>query len=89
MATNELDAGGPVVARERLALAAGAALLVAGVVLVTAVLPAEFGSIHGSARLGLTAMGLEGTSKLKPRRRCRSIDRRASRAGIPAGDDRG
>ena len=30
-------------ARERIALAAGAALLVAGVILVIAVLPAEFG----------------------------------------------
>ena len=58
MATNELDAGGPVVARERLALAAGAALLVAGVTLVTAVLPAEFGvdPTGIGRRLGLTAM---------------------------------
>ena len=58
MATNELDAGGPVVARERLALAAGAALLVAGVILVIAVLPAEFGvdPTGIGRRLGLTAM---------------------------------
>jgi hypothetical protein len=58
MATNELDAGGPVVARERLALAAGAALFVAGLILVIAVLPAEFGvDPTGIGRkLGLIAM---------------------------------
>jgi len=58
MATNELDAGGPVVARERLAVASGAALLVAGVILVIAVLPAEFGADPTGIgrRLGLTAM---------------------------------
>jgi len=58
MATNELDAGGPVAARERLALAAGAALLVAGVILVIAVLPAEFGvdPTGIGRRLGLIAM---------------------------------
>ena len=44
MATNELDAGGPVVARERIMRSrSGAALLVAGVILVIAVLPAEYG----------------------------------------------
>jgi hypothetical protein len=64
MATNELDAGGPVVARERLALAAGAALLVAGVILVTAVLPAEFGvdPTGIGRRLGLMAMSDIGKS---------------------------
>jgi hypothetical protein len=58
MATSELDVGGPVVARERLALAAGAALFVAGVILVIAVLPAEFGvDPTGIGRkLGLMAM---------------------------------
>ena len=58
MATNELDAGGPVVARERLAVAAGAALLVSGVILVIAVLPAEFGvdPTGIGRRLGLIAM---------------------------------
>lgn len=47
-----------VVARERLAVAAGAALLVAGVILVTAVLPAEYGidPTGIGRRLGLTAM---------------------------------
>ena len=45
-------------ARERLAVAAGAALLVAGVVLVIAVLPAEYGvdPTGIGRRLGLTAM---------------------------------
>ena len=46
-------------ARERIALAAGAALLVAGVILVIAVLPAEYGvdPLGIGASLGLTAMG--------------------------------
>jgi len=48
----------PVHARERLAAASGAALLVAGIVLVIAVLPAEFGvdPTGIGRRLGLTAM---------------------------------
>ena len=48
----------PLHARERLAAASGAALLVAGVVLVIAVLPAEFGvdPTGIGRRLGLTAM---------------------------------
>jgi hypothetical protein len=53
------DASGQViVARERLAMAAGAALLAAGVILVVAVLPAEFGvdPLGIGKRLGLTAM---------------------------------
>jgi hypothetical protein len=78
MATNELDAGGPVVARERLALAAGAALLVAGVILVIAVLPAEYGvdPTGIGRRLGLTAM-----SDIQ-----KSLDAfEASRAGAAAG----
>ena len=56
MATSEMDAG--VVTRERIALAAGAALLVAGLVLVMAVLPAEFGvdPLGSGKMLGLTAM---------------------------------
>ena len=55
----EIDASGlAVVARERLALASGAALLVAGLVLVIAVLPAEYGidPTGLGRRLGLTAM---------------------------------
>ena len=46
-------------ARERVALAGGAALLAAGLVLVGAVLPAEYGvdPLGIGARLGLTAIG--------------------------------
>ena len=58
MAT-EIDASGlAVLARERLALASGAALLVAGLVLVIAVLPAEYGidPTGLGRRLGLIAM---------------------------------
>ncbi len=60
MATTELDVSGQaVVAREHIALAAGAALLVAGLVLVIAVLPAEYGidPLGVGRRLGLTAIG--------------------------------
>jgi len=48
-----------VVARERVALAAGAGLLAAGLILVGAVLPAEYGvdPLGIGARLGLTAIG--------------------------------
>jgi hypothetical protein len=48
----------PVEARERLAVAAGAALLVAGLVLVAVVLPAEYGidPLGTGAKLGLTAL---------------------------------
>ena len=55
---NEPATGGLVVARERLALAAGAALFVAGVILVIAVLPAEYGvdPTGIGRRLGLIAM---------------------------------
>ena len=59
MAASEIDAGGPpVAARERIALAVGAALLVAGLIVVIAVLPAEFGvdPLGIGAKLGLTAM---------------------------------
>ncbi len=47
-----------VVARERIALAAGAALLAAGLILVIAVLPAEYGvdALGIGRRLGLTAI---------------------------------
>ena len=96
MATNELDAGGPVVARERLALAAGAALFVAGVILVTAVLPAEFGvdPTGIGRRLGLTAMSDIGRRASKPSKPTAApptaggVDRRPAGAGIQAGDDR-
>jgi hypothetical protein len=59
MATTEIGAGGQaILARERIALAAGTALLVAGLLLVIAVLPAEYGvdPLGIGRRLGLTAM---------------------------------
>jgi hypothetical protein len=59
MATTEAGVGGSaVMARERIALAAGAALLAAGLLLVIAVLPAEYGvdPLGIGRRLGLTAM---------------------------------
>jgi hypothetical protein len=59
MATIPSDAAAPsLVAKERLAVAAGAALLVAGLILVVAVLPAEYGvdPLGIGRRLGLTAM---------------------------------
>jgi hypothetical protein len=50
------------VSRERLAVAAGAALLVAGVLLVTVVLPAEYAvdPLGTGARLGLLDLGVTG-----------------------------
>ena len=59
MATSEMNASAPpVLARERIALAAGAALLAAGLILVIAVLPAEYGvdPLGVGRTLGLTAM---------------------------------
>jgi len=47
-----------IIARERIAVAGGAALLIAGLILVIAVLPAEYGvdPLGIGARLGLTAL---------------------------------
>ena len=58
MATTGLTPG-RVAARERVAVVAGAALLAAGLILVGAVLPAEYGvdPLGIGARLGLTAIG--------------------------------
>ncbi len=59
MDLRDAGSGAPAaVARERLAAASGAALLAAGVILVVAVLPAEFGADPTGIgrRLGLTAM---------------------------------
>jgi hypothetical protein len=59
METTEKSVAAPVIlARERIALAAGAALLIAGIILVVAVLPAEYGvdPTGIGRRLGLTAM---------------------------------
>jgi hypothetical protein len=48
--------------RQRIAVAAGVALLVAGVILVTCILPAEFGidPLGTGARLGLLELGVTG-----------------------------
>jgi hypothetical protein len=48
--------------RQRIALAAGVALLVAGVILVTCILPAEFGldPLGTGAKLGLLELGVTG-----------------------------
>jgi hypothetical protein len=58
METTRQNIAPVIIARERIALAAGAALLVAGIILVVAVLPAEYGvDPTGIGRaLGLTAM---------------------------------
>ena len=60
-----------IIARERIALAAGAALLVAGIILVVAVLPAEYGvdPTGIGRRLGLTAMSDVAKMTEKFRRR--------------------
>src|SRR6185503_14437642 len=48
--------------RQRIALASGAALLIAGVILVTCILPAEFGldPLGTGAKLGLLELGVTG-----------------------------
>ena len=58
METTQMDSAPVVVARERIMLAAGGALLIAGVILVAAVLPAEYGvdALGIGRKLGLTAM---------------------------------
>ena len=52
----------PAETRERIAVAAGAAILAAGVILVTIVLPAEYGAdpLGTGARLGLLELGVVG-----------------------------
>jgi hypothetical protein len=79
MATLQQDA--PIVAaRERLMVAVGAALLVSGVILVLAVLPAEFGvdPTGIGARLGLMAM-----SDLQKRLDAFAMTRTATATGTP------
>lgn len=75
-------------ARERLAVAAGAALLVAGVVLVIAVLPAEYGvdPTGIGRRLGLTAM-----DDVKKSLHALATTRAQAAAGVPTvvAQDRG
>ena len=58
MATTHTQAATLIIARERIMLGGGAALLIAGLILVTAVLPAEYGvdPLGIGRRLGLTAM---------------------------------
>src|SRR5438309_3069604 len=59
MVTSETDTRDrAMIAKERIALAAGAALLAAGLILVTAVLPAEYGvdPLGIGKKLGLTAI---------------------------------
>jgi hypothetical protein len=65
METTDNIAEAPVIiARERIALAAGAALLVAGLVLVIAILPAEYGvdPLGIGAKLGLTELNATAES---------------------------
>ena len=59
MTEHIVDGQGLIVARERIAVVAGAALLAGGLILVSAVLPAEYGvDPFGIGRmLGLTAIG--------------------------------
>jgi hypothetical protein len=81
MTTAHLDAAEPtLVARERLALAAGAAILAAGVILVLAVLPAEFGidPTGIGKKLGLTAMSDTARSLA-----AFTASRGAAAAGVP------
>lgn len=58
METTDTGAGNPAMTRERIALNAGVALLAAGLLLVIAVLPAEYGvdPLGTGRRLGLTAL---------------------------------
>jgi hypothetical protein len=58
METSRENIAPVIIARERIAVAAGAALLIAGLILVIAVLPAEYGvdPLGIGRRLGLTAM---------------------------------
>lgn len=69
-----------IVARERIAVAAGAALLIAGLILVIAVLPAEYGvdPLGIGRRLGLTAM-----SDVAKQVDALSADRTAGTGGTP------
>ena len=82
METIEKNVAPVIIARERIAVAAGAALLIAGLILVIAVLPAEYGiDPLGIGRLlGLTAM-----SDVAKRVEALTADRAASGGGaVPA-----
>ena len=82
METIENNVAPVIVARERIAVAAGAALLIAGLILVIAVLPAEYGiDPLGIGRL----LGLTAISDVAKRVEALTADRAASGGGgIPA-----
>ncbi len=89
METVQADVAPVIIERERLAVAAGAALLIAGLILVIAVLPAEYGvdPLGIGRRLGLTAM-----SDVAQRVEALEADRAAAGAGVApaiAPQDRG
>ena len=74
--------------RERIAVAAGAAILAAGVILVTIVLPAEYGAdpLGTGARLGLLELGVVG--KQVEALESGASTKAASQAAIIVGQDR-
>ena len=74
--------------RERIAVAAGAAILAAGVILVTVVLPAEYGAdpLGTGARLGLLELGVVG--QLVEALESGASTRASSQAAIIVGQDR-
>jgi hypothetical protein len=77
----EVTAGVPVIeVKHRLAVAAGGALLVAGVILVTVVLPAEFAvdPLGTGAKLGLLPLGVVG-------QQVAALNQQASEAGRAGG----
>ena len=80
METTQKDIAPVIVARERIALAAGAAILAAGLILVVAVLPAEYGvdPTGFGRRLGLTEM-----SDVARQVDALSADRAAGAGGAP------
>jgi hypothetical protein len=89
METIQNNVAPDIIARERIAVAAGAALLIAGLILVVAVLPAEYGvdPLGIGRRLGLTEM-----SDVAKRVEALTADRAAGSAGgipILAPQDRG
>ena len=79
-------------ARQRLAVAAGAALLGAGLILVMFVLPAEYGvdPLGTGARVGLLDLGVVGQQvealSSTPERSRSGHDRRPAGSRVQAGD---
>jgi hypothetical protein len=85
----DIDAGQPqVVARERIAIVVGTALLAGGLILVAAVFPAEYGldPLGIGRRLGLTALG-----EMQKNLQAFEATRAAGASGVPtvAPQDRG